>query len=531
MRTPLRRAVSSVVASVSALALAGCSAGHTANYARPGDAEAIVLASTSAASSLDFTNNGGSAAPGALLTDVYETLVRIDDDGEIKPHLATSWEVSDDRTEYIFHLRDGVNFSDGSPFNAETAAFSIAYVQNEWTNGLKAGMDVVSEAEALDEHTLRVRLRQPDSGWLWSMGTTIGAMLSPTGVDTLASDPVGTGPLTVESFATGESIRFAPREDYWGAPAQTPVEIRYFSDAISSINALQSGQVDLVWAMQAPELLGSLDDSINVDIGTTNGEIIFSMNNNAAPFDDPLVRQAAAYAIDRHAANEVVFSGHATDTAGAPVSPTDPWFDEVVQRAREAESAGLASSDDGFYPFNPDLARELLTSSSYDGKLVTLTVPSLPYPRLLAELIYSQLREVGFQVAVETVEFPAVWLNQVHGAADYQASIIAHLEARDTEHMFGNPDYYLGFDDPQVRKLFDGASTSADPTVEMADAIELIMESAGALTIANLPNIVLSDPSISGITPTMVTDSTKLSTLERSNHHGRDDQREQQEAA
>lgn len=490
---------------VSALALAGCSAGHTANYARPGSTNAIVVAATSAASSLDFTNTGGSAAPGALLTDVYETLVRIDDDGAVVPHLATSWQVSDDRTEYIFQLREGVNFSDGSPFTAETAAFSIGYVQTEWTNGLKSGMDVVAEAEALDEYTLRVQLKHPDSQWLWSMGTTIGAMMSPTGVGALATDPVGTGPLTVESFATGESIRFVPREDYWGDPAQSPVEVRYFSDAISSINALQSGQVDLVWAMQAPELLDALNEDVNVDIGTTNGEIIFSMNNQAAPFDDPLVRQAAAFAIDRVAANKVVFSGHATDTAGAPVSPTDPWFDEVVRHT--ADNSG------GFYPHNPKRARELLAESSYDGELVTLTVPSLPYATLLAELIYSQLRDVGFQVAVETVEFPAVWLNQVHGAADYQASIIAHLEARDTEHMFGNPDYYLGYDNARVRELFAAASRSEDPAAEMTAAIAQIMDDAGALTVANLPNIVLSDPAISGIQPTMVTDAINLSSL------------------
>lgn len=502
----MRKAGSAVVASVSALVLAGCSAGHTANYARPGSTDAIVVAATSAASSLDFTNTGGSAAPGALLTDVYETLVRIDDDGAVVPHLATSWQVSDDRTEYIFQLRQGVNFSDGSPFTAETAAFSIGYVQTEWTNGLKSGMDVVAEAEALDEYTLRVQLKHPDSQWLWSMGTTIGAMMSPSGVDALATDPVGTGPLTVESFATGESIRFVPRQDYWGEPAQSPVEVRYFSDAISSINALQSGQVDLVWAMQAPELLDALDEDINVDIGTTNGELIFSMNNQAAPFDDPLVRRAAAFAINRAAANEVVFSGHATDTAGAPVSPTDPWFDEVVRRAAHNNSGG-------FYPHNPERARELLAESSYDGELVTLTVPSLPYATLLAELLYSQLREVGFQVAVETVEFPAIWLNQVHGAADYQASIIAHLEARDTEHMFGNPDYYLGYDNARVRELFDAASRSEDPAAEMSAAIAQIMDDAGALTVANLPNIVLSDPAISGIQPTMVTDAINLSSL------------------
>lgn len=493
----------SVLAST-ALLVAGCSAGSTANYARPGNADAIVLASTSAARSLDFTNAGGSAAPSALLPDVYETLVRIDSEGEIAPFLATDWQVSDDRTEYVFQLRHDVKFSDGTPFTAETAAFSIHYVQNEWTNGLKSGMDVVAAAEALDEHTLRVQLEHPDSQWLWSMGTTIGAMMSPTGVESLASDPVGTGPLLVESFATGESIRFRPRDDYWGTPASSSVEIRYFSDAISSVNALQSGQVDLVWAMQAPELLDSLDSEINVDIGTTNGEIIFSMNNNAAPFDDPLVRQAAAFAIDRQAANEVVFSGYATDTAGAPVSPTDPWFTDVLARS---------SAPGGFYPFDPDRARELLAASSYDGELVTLTVPSLPYAKLLAELVYSQLREVGFQVAVETVEFPAVWLNQVHGAADYQASIIAHMEARDTEHMFGNPDYYLGYDNPRVRQLFDAAGRSSAPAEEITEAIAQIMADAGALSIANLPNIVLSSPEISGVQPTMVTDAIELARL------------------
>lgn len=137
----------SVLAST-ALLVAGCSAGSTANYARPGSADAIVLASTSAARSLDFTNAGGSAAPSALLPDVYETLVRIDSAGEIAPFLATDWQVSDDRTEYIFQLRHDVKFSDGTPFTAETAAFSIHYVQNEWTNGLKSGMDVVAAAEA-----------------------------------------------------------------------------------------------------------------------------------------------------------------------------------------------------------------------------------------------------------------------------------------------------------------------------------------------------------------------------------------------
>ena len=104
----------------------------------------------------------------------------------------------------------------------------------------------------------------------------------------------------------------------------------------------------------------------------------------------------------------------------------------------------------------------------------------------------------------------------MHGAADYQASIIAHMEARDTEHMFGNPDYYLGYDNARVRELFDAAGRSSAPAEEITEAIAQIMADAGALSIANLPNIVLSSPAISGVQPTMVTDAIELARLRES---------------
>ncbi|WP_246825157.1 ABC transporter substrate-binding protein, partial [Corynebacterium sp. HMSC034B08] len=125
-------------------------------------------------------------------------------------------------------------------------------------------------------------------------------------------------------------------------------------------------------------------------VGTTNGEVLLSMNNQRAPFDDPDIRRAVAYAIDRDAINEVVYNGLATDTGGAPVPPTDPWF-----------------TGHNYYPFDPDKARELLAGRTPE---VTITVPNLPYAQTASELIFSQLRDVGFNIKLETVEFPAVWL-------------------------------------------------------------------------------------------------------------------------
>ena len=448
----------------------------------------VVVAASAAPAGLDFTTTGGAAAPQALVGNVYETLVRIDASGTPVPHLAE--RVERDGGVFTFHLRDGVTFADGTPFTADDAAFSIHYVQNEWTNGLKAQMDPVTHVEVVDERTLRVAVEggeAAEDAWLWSMGTLTGAMMAPAGVDKLATAPLGTGPYTVKRFDVGEAIEFDAREDYWGGDVAHDGLIRYFDDPVSAVNALRVGDADVVWGMQAPQLIDTLPEDIRVEVGTTNGEVLLSMNNTRAPFDDPDVRRAVAYAVDRAAVNEVVYNGLGTDTGGAPVPPTDPWYP-----GRD------------FYPFDPDKARELLAGRTPE---ITITVPNRPYAQEASELIYSQLRDVGFRVRLETVEFPAVWLNQVLKGHDYQASLVSHVEPRDVPMLFGNPEYYLGYDNAVVRERIAAG--------DMAGAVEQIMDDAAALTLTNAPNIVLYAPGVSGLDPNVVTDSLPLNEVEK----------------
>lgn len=453
--------------------LSACSAGSTAVV--DSDSAALTLATTTPATSLDFTTVGGAAIPAALMSNVYETLVRISPEGEIVPGLAESWEV--ESTRYTFHLREA-SFSNGEAFTAHTAAWSINAVKTEWTNGLKKQMDVVESATAVDDSTLVVTLSRPSAGWLWSMGTVIGAMRTPT-------DAVGTGPFAVASFSPNEYIALRARPDYWGAPAKEDITIRYFPDSLTAVNALRSGGVDAVWGVQNPELLDTLDDSIDTAVGTTNGEVLLSMNNQAAPFDDPRVRRAVAYGIDRRAANEILWEGRAKDTGGAPVPPTDPWF-----------------SAKDYYPYDPARARALMEEAEAVGTALTLTVPSLPYTQTLSEFLYSQLTEMGFEVTLETAEFPAVWLSQVMGAKDYQMSLVAHVEPRDIPTIFGNPDYYIGYDSPQTRTLLEQD--------DMKGAVDQIMEDMPALTLMNMPNIVLYREGLTGLQPNQITDAIEL---------------------
>src|SRR5690625_7923472 len=102
--------------------------------------------------------------------------------------------------------------------------------------------------------------------------------------------------------------------------------------------------------MQTPELLNTLPEEFDVEVGTTNGEILLSMNNNAAPFDDSRIRQAVAYGVDRAALNEVIWEGLAEDTGGQPVPPTDRSEERRVgQEGRGGRARGIRTAEGAQY--------------------------------------------------------------------------------------------------------------------------------------------------------------------------------------
>ncbi|MDU0479285.1 ABC transporter substrate-binding protein [Staphylococcus chromogenes] len=482
-----------------------CSAGSTATrVGRIANSNAVVVATFAAPASLDFTRTAGAAIPGALMANVYESLVRINAQGDIEPWLATSWDISADRTEYVFHLREGVKFSNGDDFTADTAKFSIDRVKTDaWTNGLKAQMKPVKNTEVIDKHTLKVTLDKPSNQWLYSMATFVGAMMTPSGVDKLATQPVGTGPYVVDQWAVGQSLTFTARDGYWGQPPHSQTAaIRYFSDAVGATNALQSGDVDVVWAMQSPELIKPLTARGNYDVhvGTTNGEVLLSMNHRRAPFNDVRVRQAIMHAIDRQAVIDTAWDGYGTDTGGAPVPPTDPWFEKSER-----------------YPFDPERARQLLLEAGINesNNDIVFSVPSLPYTSAISELVVSQLKDVGLDVTIESTEFPAVWLAKVLKGKDYDMSLIAHVEPRDIPTLFGNKDYYLGYDSPATRDALAKADAGSQEEYAqyLGQAVDQIMADAAADTLFNFPNIVLARHGVTGIDPNVRTDGLDLAVI------------------
>lgn len=456
------------------LGASACSAGSESDSS--GSKDSASLAFTAEPANLDFTTSDGTAIPQVLMDNVYQGLVRLDQNGEIVPALAKSWSLSDDRKTYEFKLREGVTFSNGAEFTAKDVKFSIERVQSKaWKISLKSYMDPVDRVEVVDPHTVRVVLERPSNNWLFHMTTRVGAMFDPEGVSDLASDPVGTGPYDVAEWNRGESITLKQRDDYWGeSPDLSTVTFKYYKDATSAANALKSGGVDLIANYQALDALSQFEnnDEFTVSEGTTNSEVVLSMNNADGPLQDARLRKAVMYAVDREALMKSTANGMG-ELIGSMVPPTDPWYEDLSDA----------------YTHDPQRAKQLVQQAGGPVKL-RLRVPNLPYAVNAAQVVKSDLAEVGITANIQPLEFPAAWLKQVFNNHSYDMSIIQHVEGRDIT-TFADPGYYWGYDNAKFQRLVKQADrgTEEQQVARMKRAAGMLSEQAVANFLYLYPNV------------------------------------------
>lgn len=459
--------------------------GSASTPAEPG--KPVTLALTGEPTNLDFTSTSGVAIPLALMNNVYEGLVSLDEQGEIKPLLAKSWSVSDDRKTYTFQLQDGVTFSNGDKFTADDVKFSFERVKTDWKLSLKSKMDVVDKVEVVSPTEVAVTLSAPSNTWLFDMTTSVGAIFSPNGVANLETEAVGTGPFTVSAWNRGQSIELAARADYWGGPvAVQSVSLRYFADAVATTNALRAGDVDAIVNLQAPDLIGSLESSGQFDItsGTSNGEILLALNNKKAPFDDIRVRQAIYYAIDRQAVMDTAWAGYG-ELIATMVPTTDPYYEDL----------------NNVYPYDPDKAKALLAEAGQENLQISFDVPTRPYATAVSEIVVSQLAEVGITATINSTEFPAVWLEKVFTNHDYQMSVIMHSEPRDILTIFDDPDYYIGYDNSKIAPIAKAAQSGTEQEYldGMKKVARQIVDDAASPVLFLFPNINVAVKGLTGL--------------------------------
>lgn len=336
----------------------------------------------------------------SVLEHIYETLFLMNAEGVLEPLLAESITATSDNT-YLIELKQGISFTDGTPFNADAVKANLDWVLNTDNASPYRFLLVVGgqppQVDVVDENTVQITTSIPFAPLPAHLAHGALAMVSPAaleqGAEFLATNAIGTGPYVLSAWDRDEQVVLSRNDAYWGdAPAIDTVVFKVIKEDGARIVEIEAGTVDVAVRVPPAEI-PRLEANPNIDVVITPGlrTIFIFLNVTEPPFDDVRVRQAVNYAVDKQAIVENLFQGAALVSA-APFAP--PIF-------------GYALQD----PYSRDLdrARQLLAEAGIaPGTTVTLYHPTGRYIQdaLVADAVRAQLREVGLEVDLQTLEWP-----------------------------------------------------------------------------------------------------------------------------
>jgi peptide/nickel transport system substrate-binding protein len=448
------------------------------------------------------------AAPVAIRevtwVNLYEGLVRIDRNGRVQPLLAKGWDVSPDGRTYTFRLQDGVQFHDGTAFDASDVKFSFdrARAPNS-TNAQKQIFAPIDTIETPDPLTVRITLKEPSGNFLYYLGWGDAVIVAPETAENNKASPVGTGPFRFKSWMRGDRVELLRNPGYWQKDKVKleSVTFRFINDPQAQVAAIRAGDVDAFPNLGAPELFADLkkDPRFTAVAGNTEGEIVAGLNNTRKPFDDPRVRRALMHAVDRKALVEGAYSGFG-QPIGSHFSPNHPAFTDLV----------------GAVPYDPAKAKALLKEAGYgNGLSISIKSPQMAYASRSAELLSAMLSEVGVELKIVPTEFPAKWIEEVFRNKDYDMTIVAHAEPLDID-IYGRENYYFNYRNEAFRALIaDAARTTDEKTrfAKYAEAQRLLAGDVPALFLFQLPKLGVWNSKLRGLwesTPIPSNDVTEV---------------------
>ncbi|QFT89578.1 Glutathione-binding protein GsiB precursor [Bacillus sp. THAF10] len=327
---------------------------------------------------------------------VAETLVKIDENLEIQPWLAESWEQKDERS-WSFKIREDITFHDGTKVDAEAVKASFERVL-ETNEAIAASLKIESMKANGQEITFMTKEAYP--AFLSELVHTNASIIK-ADAENIGEKPIATGPFKVKSFTSEAEVKLEKYEAYWdGAAKLDEVTITFNSDGNVRAMALQSGDADIAYHLP-PETLKPIESAENLRVESVPSlRVHFLLYNQAKPaLQDENVRKALDHLVNRPVAVEEIMSGHATEAFG-PFNPDFPFAGE-----------GTVSS------YDPKQAEALLKEAGYeknkngqlekDGEVLSLKLatyqgrPELP---LIAQYLQGEAKKIGVEIEIVTIE-------------------------------------------------------------------------------------------------------------------------------
>lgn len=341
---------------------------------------------------------------------VYENLFTADENGNLSPDLATSWEYSEDGSELTIHLQEGVKFHNGNDFTSEDVLYTVTRLSQNMMWGAQVASVDLANSSCPDDYTVVFALDHYDARLLPTLCAEVGFMLDKdyceeVGDDGIAQNPMGTGPYAFVKNESGVGITLERFDDYWGeAGAFKNIELRYFADDNTRALEFESGTLDIAVIESDFNFdyidNGGIDGAYLYSWPTTKlGSLMMGTATQDTLFQNEDLRLAICHAID---VNTLVpsISGN---TALVATSSMPEMCEAYVPH---------------IYEYDPDLAREYLAKAGYpDGVSFTITVSQDQANDVkMAEAIQAQLAEVGIDMQVETSDMFSVIMGQVFGS-------------------------------------------------------------------------------------------------------------------
>jgi len=325
----MRVGQAAVLVGVAAMALAGCSQ-PKANSA----ADGVTVAETTAPTTLDPQGSGFFADRFAWQLS-YECLLTTTADGKVEPALATSYTEAPDGRSYTFKLRSGVKFQNGEPLTSADVVYTFQRLTKSPDGINKELFPTMTGVSAVSDSEVKFTLSSPDAGFVSNMANPLVwgcAIMSKKAATTgsPATQMVGTGPWEQASYRADSELRLKRYDDYWGTKtASKSLDILYMPKVATQVSNLEAGKVDLIFPDAASA--GGLKNKSDLAVSKVNTDstIFLQVNNLAKPFDNELVRQALALAVDRNQLAEQAYNGAARPSAYIP--PDTPWAPPVEQ--------------------------------------------------------------------------------------------------------------------------------------------------------------------------------------------------------
>ena len=333
----------------------------------------------------------------AMAKSFYEGLFGFDKDMKLIPVLAESYEVSKDGLVYTIKLKKGIKFQDGTDFKADAVKVNFDRVTNP-DNKLKryALYSNIAKTEVVDDYTVRITLKEPFSAFINNLAHPSGVMISPAalkqwGNKDIAFHPVGTGPFKFVEWKQTDYLKVEKFDGYWkkGYPKVDSITWKPVVDNNSRAAVMQTGEAQFTYPVP-PEMAETLKAKPELEIVAAPSIIqrYLAMNTLQKPFDNPKVRQAINYAINKEAVAKVAFGGYAT--------PADGIVPEGVEYAVKI----------GVWPYDVAKAKQLLAEAGYPNGFETELWSGYNHTiaQKVTQVLQQQLQQIGIRTKITLLE-------------------------------------------------------------------------------------------------------------------------------